>query len=264
MAALARRGPMSPNGNASPCCREYLVAIMSGIAYRPTADRHVDRTRRAAFAAAERHSRLVRALRVALPTIGLLLALAVAGIGIVTRIEIGLTIGDVRISAEGLSMDAPKLSGSDGKGRVFTVDADRAVQDLRDPRIIRLFDIVASVRQPDGSSAEFRAASGVYDAGQQALTLDEEITIRASDGTAANLRHAQIDLVTGDVHSDAPVAFSSSLGAIEAEGMEVGERGGSVTFEGGVRMTVDPGAVRRGEGPTDLINSGNGQEGAPR
>lgn len=205
-----------------------------------------DPARRAAFRSALRHSRLVRALRVALPGLALALLAGVVAIGILSRIEIALTIGDVKISAEGLSMDAPRLSGSDGKGRIFSVDADRAVQDLTQPKIIRLYDIVASVRQPDGSSAEFRAASGVYDAAAQRLSLDERITIRGSDGSAADLEHAEIDLVSGDVVSDAPVSFSSSLGAISAEGMEVGEKGGSVKFDGGVRMTVDPKAVQDG------------------
>jgi lipopolysaccharide export system protein LptC len=207
-----------------------------------------DPARRAAFRTASRHSRLVRVLRVAFPAAGVGLLLVVLAIGVLSRIEIALTIGDVKISAEGLSMNAPRLSGSDGKGRVFSVDADRAVQDLTQPKIIRLYDIVATVRQPDGSSAEFRAGSGVYDAEAQRLSLDESITIRGSDGSAADLEHAEIDLVSGDVASDAPVSFSSSLGAIRAEGMEVGEKGGSVKFGGGVRMTVDPNAVQDGSG----------------
>ncbi len=234
---------------------------MPAHALSPDAHLRLDPRRRAAFQAAERHSRRVRRLRVALPTAGVLLALLVAGIGIATRIEIGLSIGDVKITAEGLSMDAPRLSGSDGKGRTFTVTAERALQDLSDPRIITLHDIVATVRQPDGQTAEFRAASGVYDAAGQRLQLQEGITIRASDGSAAALRRAEIDLVSGDVTSDAPVAFSSSLGAIRADNMEVGERGGSVTFGGGVRMTVDPNAVRDGGLP---FKSGDDREPASR
>jgi lipopolysaccharide export system protein LptC len=202
-------------------------------------------------------------LRAALPTIGIVVALVVVGIGVVSRIELALTIGDVKISAEGLAMDAPKLSGSDGKGRTFSVTAERAVQDLRNPKVVRLYDIVAGVRQPDGQSAEFRARSGIYDAGAQSLSLGEEITVRASDGSAADLQHAEIDLVTGEVSSDAPVAFSSSLGSIRAEAMEVGEKGGSVTFGGGVRMTVDPNAVQRGSGAAALPGRGAGKEEAP-
>lgn len=203
-----------------------------------------DARRRRAFALADRHSRRVRRLRVALPAFGLILALGVVVTGIVSRIEIGLGIGDLRITSEGLAMDAPRLSGSDGKGRTYEVTAASAVQSLTDPRQIRLSDIRATVIQADGRRADFEAASGLYDAGAQSLVLDDRIRIRSSDGSAADLQHASIDLDTGAVESDAPVSFSSSLGAIEAEGMEVRSKGKSVTFSNGVKMTVDPNAIR--------------------
>lgn len=200
--------------------------------------------RRKAFEAAARHSRRVRRLRVALPIAGLLLFVGVVATGVVSRIEFGLSVGDLKITAEGLAMDAPRLSGSDGKGRTYEVTAESAVQDLGDPRKIRLSGIRATVVQADGRRADFEAASGLYDAGAQSLSLDERIRIRDSDGTAADLEHASIDLETGAVESDAPVSFSSSLGAIEAEGMEVRSKGKSVTFSNGVKMTVDPKAIR--------------------
>lgn len=211
------------------------------MAFRPSPALSAERRR--AFATAERHSRRVRRLRVALPAAGLVLALLVVGWGIVTRIEIGLTVGDLRITAEGLAMDAPRLSGSDGKGRTYEVTAESAVQDLSDPKIIRLSRIAAHVKQADGSTADFAATSGTYDAGGQTLVLSENITIRGSDGSAADLARAEIDLATGEVTSDAPVAFSSSLGSVKAEQMEVGDKGKSVTFGGGVKMTIDPNAV---------------------
>ena len=216
----------------------------------------------AAFRVAERHSRLVRRLRVALPLAGLLLFAGVAVTGVVTRIGISLSVGDLAITAEGLAMDAPRLSGSDGKGRVFEVTAERAVQDLGDPRIIRLYEIRAEIRQANGNVAAFAAGSGIYDTGRQSLVLENDISIRASDGTAATLKRAAIDVTTGEVQSDAPVAFSSSLGAIEASTMQVGEKGSSVTFSGGVRMTVDPDAIeaaKDGKGDLFGISEGNDQ-----
>ena len=215
------------------------------LSHRPGAGQ-VPAGRTRAFAEAARGSRRARRLRTALPAAGAALVLLVVGVGVATRIELAFQIGDLRISADGLAMDAPKLSGSDGKGRTYKVTAESAVQDLGDPRIIRLNGIRATVTEADGSRADFTSTAGVYDAGGQTLTLTEGITIRASDGTAADLEHASIDLETGEVESDAPVAFSSSLGSIEAQGMAVGERGGAVTFTDGVRMTVDPNAVKNG------------------
>ncbi len=200
--------------------------------------------RRALFEQAERQSRRVRRLRWALPILGVCLALGVIGLSVVSRIGISLAIGDLKITSDGLAMDAPHLSGSDGKGRTYTVSARSAVQSLTDTRIIRLSGIAAHVTRPDGSSADFSADSGVYDAGSQMLTLDQNIVIHGSDGSAASLHKAAIDLQKGTVTSDEPVAFSSNLGEIEAQGMDVTKKAGSVKFGGGVRMTVNPAAVQ--------------------
>ncbi len=230
-----------------PLSRSVSTASLASLGPVATGPRALTPERRVVFERAAAGSRRVRRLRRALPAIGAFLALAVIVAGVVSRIEIALSVGDVKISAEGLSMDAPKLSGSDGKGRTYEVTATRAVQDLSDPKRIRLYGIKATVRQPDGRSADFTAGSGLYDAGAQTLVLDEDLKIRGSDGTAADLETATIDLATGEVESDAPIAFSSSMGSIEAKGMSVGEKGGTVTFHDGVRMTVDPKAVKAAE-----------------
>lgn len=215
--------------------------LTDGNAARPNPALTPDRRR--AFASAERHSRRVRRLRVALPLASLMLASLVGAYGVLSKIRISLAVGDLAITAEGLAMDAPRLSGSDGKGRTYEVVAGRAVQDLSDPKIIRLESITAHVKQADGSEADFKAATGVYDARAQTLVLDRSISIRGSDGSAADLQRAEIDLATGEVSSDAPVSFSSSLGSVQARGMEVGDKAKSVTFGGGVKMTIDPNAI---------------------
>lgn len=203
-------------------------------------DGSADRVR--LFAMAARESRRVRRLRLMLPALGALLCVIVVVATVVTRISISLSIGDLKITAEGLAMDAPHLSGSDGKGRTYTVSAESAVQDLSDTRIIRLKGIEASVIQVDGSRANLLADSGVYDSAAQTVVLKENIRLKNSDGSGGLLERAAIDLATGSLTSDSPVAFSSRLGEISAEKMGVEKQAGTVTFSGGVRMTVNPGA----------------------
>ncbi|SCM77726.1 hypothetical protein KL86PLE_60041 [uncultured Pleomorphomonas sp.] len=192
------------------------------------------------FATAARESRRVRRLRILLPTLGALLFAVVIGATVITRISISLSIGDLKITTDGLAMDAPHLSGSDGKGRTYTVSAESAVQDLRDTRIIRLKNIEANVIQTDGSRAKLLADTGVYDSAAQTLVLKENIRLSNSDGSGGALSRAEINLGTGSLTSDSPVAFSSRLGEINAEKMGVEKKAGTVTFSGGVRMTVDP------------------------
>lgn len=211
---------------------------------RPAAPGDVARAR--LFETAARGSRRVRRLRLMLPALGALLCLLVIGATIVTRITISLGIGDLKITSEGLAMDAPHLSGSDGKGRTYVVSAQSAVQDLSDTKVIRLKGIEASVTQADGSQARLTADGGVYDSAAQRLVLKDNIRMANSDGSGGALNRAEIDLATGSLTSDSPVAFSSRLGEINAEKMGVAKKAGTVTFSGGVRMTVDP-AARPGD-----------------
>lgn len=211
------------------------------------------------FAIAARESRRVRSLRVILPAVGALLCLIVVAATVITRISISLSIGDLKITTEGLAMDAPHLSGSDGKGRTYAVSAESAVQDLGDTRIIRLKGIEATVTQADGSRARLLADSGVYDSAAQTVVLKENIRLSNSDGSGGALERAEINLSTGSLTSDSPVAFSSRLGEISAEKMGVEKKAGTVTFSGGVRMTVDP-TVRPGGG--DKALPGRTEQGA--
>lgn len=216
--------------------------------------------RAAAFAHAARQSRRARRLRLILPSIGLLLCVAVVGTTMLSRIAIGLSIGDLRITSSGLAMDAPHLSGSDGKGRTYTVSAESAVQSLSDTRIIHLTKISAHVRQADASTADFSADAGVYDAGAQQLTLTDNIKIVGSDGSAADLDRAVIDLATGSVKSDGPVAFSSTLGEVKAKDMGVTHKAGSVTFGGGVHMTIDPRGIQSPNPLKDSLNKAGSKQ----
>lgn len=194
------------------------------------------------FATAARESRRVRRLRVLLPAIGALLFTLVIVATVITRISISLSVGDLKITTDGLAMDAPHLSGSDGKGRTYKVRAESAVQDLTDTKIIRLKGIDADVIQADGSHANLLADTGVYDSAAQKLVLNENIRLANSDGSGGALSRAEIDLNTGSLTSDSPVAFSSRLGEINAEKMGLEKKAGTVTFTGGVHMTVNPAA----------------------
>jgi len=208
-----------------------------------------------AFARADRASRRVRRLRYLLPLASLLLVGLVVGVTVVSRLAIDLKFGALKISAAGLSMDSPKLSGSDGKGRTYEVSAASALQSLTDTNIIHLSGIAAHVREADGRFADFTADGGVYDAKAQLLTLTDNLVLHGSDGSQAHLDKAMIDLNSGAVQSDTPVAFSSSLGNIEASKMGANGKSGAVTFGGGVKMTVNPGAVKSGIGGTGLIGT---------
>jgi lipopolysaccharide export system protein LptC len=203
----------------------------------------LDPAREAAFGRALRHSRRVRRLRLGLPIASLAVVALLIGGSMVTRHFLGVGLGELSLTSDGIAMDAPRLSGTDGAGRTYTVTADRAVQQISDPRIIRLYGIVARVEEADGTWAEMTSAIGTYDSRLETVVLEEDIRARSAEGYSAALTRAEIDLGTGAVTSDAPVAFSSALGAVEARRMTGGQEGGSMSFGDGVRVTLTPGGA---------------------
>src|SRR6188508_2921090 len=95
--------------------------------------------RQRAFAAARRHSRTVRLLRVVLPILAML---AVAAF--FTKAHFAFP-GGLDVSAASLSvtpkaiiMDHPHLNGFDRKQRQYSLVADRAIQPLNKPTEVRL------------------------------------------------------------------------------------------------------------------------------
>ena len=93
--------------------------------------------RDAARKASRRHSRRVRGLRLLVPGLGALMLLAIVAMIAVSSYLSGLGFGTVTITADGLVMDSPELSGHDGE-RSYKVSASRAIQRISDPRIIDL------------------------------------------------------------------------------------------------------------------------------
>ncbi len=125
-----------------------------------------------AFAAARRHSRLVRVLRVLLPVMGVV---TVAGFVVVAhlRLPAGFDVAAARLSVtrDGIVMDRPHLTGFDREHREYTLAADRAVQPFTNPGEVRLERIDASVESAAGAITMIRADSGNYNQTKNTLNL---------------------------------------------------------------------------------------------
>ncbi len=210
----------------------------------PTADRHAERLDRRdrARGAAERHSRRVRRLKVILPSVVGVIVAVIAAMVVVSTYAPGIDLGSLQLGSEGIVMADPRLSGHDGSGRSYEVTADRAVQSLANPKMITMDKIGARVQLGDGSWAVFKAVRGVFDGEREHLTLSDRITIDSSLGYKATLDGAEVDLRGGVVTSAEPFELISDRGTISAGRLEVHEKGGTIVFGGGIKMTLNPGA----------------------
>jgi lipopolysaccharide export system protein LptC len=232
---------MTVEANLVPAGRRYRVRSVE------------ERTR--AFASAERHTRLVRILRRALP---ILAVLVLACYFISTRLSV--TVGDVTASISGieiadgnLRMVNPKLKGADKKNGAYIIGADYADQEVKNPNIIKLHAIKADVTSRDGGWSHMEAMRGVFDSKIERLVMREKITLATSSGVNGLLKNASLDTKTQTLRTHEPVIFVLSNGSVKANAMTFESGKHTLTFRGKVLVHLikpqnDRASARKPEG----------------
>jgi len=199
------------------------------------------RGRRQAFAAARRHSRRVRLLRILLPAVG---GTAVVAFFALTQLslpgDIDLTSARLSVTRNSIIMDKPRLTGFDKDGREYSVEADRAVQALTSPNEVRLESISAKVAGAGHGTATVEAESGDYDHGKSTLVLHGDIILNSDEGYTVRMRDADIDFKAGTLTSVNPVSVGYQQSEITGKRFSVGEGGKVLIFDGGVRTVLMP------------------------
>jgi lipopolysaccharide export system protein LptC len=189
---------------------------------------------------AERHSRRVRWLKIALPTIA---AVAVVGFFLAIRFEAAgeaVSLAGINIEDKSLVMKAPHISGFEGTRQAYEVHATRAIQDLSNPKVVTLQEIVAKFGMQGGGTATVDAAAGVYDGNANLLTLKNGIAIATTDGYHATMVDAKVDVKGGTLVTQKPLEIHSADGMIKANGVQVSDRGKHILFTGGVTVNFVP------------------------
>lgn len=146
--------------------------------------------------------------------------------------------GKIVLSGTRITMESPRVAGFTSDQRPYEVTARAASQDITRPDIVDLKDIRAKVEMQDKVMVEMTAASGVYESKADRLTLDQEIVLTSSSGYSGRLREAVIDVKKGSIVSQSPVELRMLNGTLNANRLEVDERGDVVRFSGGVVMNL--------------------------
>ena len=195
-----------------------------------------------AFKTAKRHTFLVRLLRFALPLSAVLIvaALAIAEIPTFLLLNVPISISGISFKNGGLTMENPRLTGFGRNEQSYELSAKAANQDILNPKIVQLDEIVARIGEADGSTTSLTAKSGVFDSAAEMLQLKGGIVIDSASGYHMELSNAEIDLNKGIVHTRDRVQLRMMDGDLIANSMSVENRGEVVRFEGGVQLTFTP------------------------
>lgn len=195
------------------------------------------------FAAAARHSRLVRALRIAVPAAvaALLLVLIAAWLNpLRPAVPQAPQTRSSAISGSKIIMELPRLAGFTRDSRAYEFHARSAAQDLNAPNLVELSEIRAKMEMQNKTSVELVAPLGVFDSKGERLTLGKNIVLKSSTGHEGRLHDAVVDVRSGQIVSDSAVEVKLPNGTLNANRLEMERDGEVIRFGGGVTMTLTP------------------------
>ena len=198
----------------------------------------------ARFAIAERHSRVVRVLRVAVPAAVILSLAAIILVSIFNPFrmllpKLPLEMGNLVVSGTKITMESPHLSGYSPDRRPYEVWAKTATQDVTDPDHVELKTLRAKVLMVDQSTVTLDALTGLMDTKQQLLDLHKDIYLQTTTGYEAWLSQAFVDMGKGTVTSDEHVDVKWADGTLSADKLKITGGGEVVRFDGHVVMNID-------------------------
>jgi lipopolysaccharide export system protein LptC len=198
----------------------------------------------ARFAKAERHSRIVRLLRIAVPTAVALAIAVIVAVSIFNPFrmllpKLPVDIGNLVVSGTKVTMESPHLSGYTPDQRPYELWAKAATQDLADPDHVDLSVVHAKVLMEDQTTVTLDARNGLFDTKRQLLNLHKEILLQSTSGYEARLSQAFVDIGKGNVSSDEHVDVKLLQGTLAADRLRITGGGEVVRFEGNVVMHLD-------------------------
>jgi lipopolysaccharide export system protein LptC len=198
----------------------------------------------ARFKIAARHSRMVRALRVAVPAAVILAMATVVGVSIFNPFrlllpKLPLDVGNLVVSGTKITMESPHLAGYTPDRRPYELWAKTATQDLTDPDHVDLKKLRAKLLMEDQSTVTLDAHNGLFDQKEQLLDLHKDIYLETTTGYQAWLSQAFVDMGKGTVTSEEHVDVKWADGTISADKLRITGGGEVVRFEGNVVMNLD-------------------------
>jgi lipopolysaccharide export system protein LptC len=199
----------------------------------------------ARFAMAARHSRMVRVLRVAVPTAVVLSMAAIVFTSVYNPFrmllpKLPVDIGNLVVSGTKITMETPHMAGFTPDQRPYEVWAKTATQDLTDPDHVDIRTLRAKVLMEDRTTTiTLDARSGLFDSKAQLLDLRKDIFLQSSTGYEARMSQALVDIGKSTVTSEEHVDVKLLNGTLTSDRLRIFNGGEVVRFEGNVVLNLD-------------------------
>jgi lipopolysaccharide export system protein LptC len=201
--------------------------------------------RRKAYAAAMRHSKRIKRLKIILPTAAVLVSAAFVAVSVVRAfVPENVKIERATIENGQIVMEKPAISGRNADGISYSMLADRALQSIAHPNRIRLETIRATVPVNDDLTATVVAKTGIYDRDDEKMDLTEPFSLHMSNGVDASFRSGKLDMKAGTLVTNDTVSITTSTASLVAKRLRIEDKGYNLIFDGGVQVNLNPDVIR--------------------
>ena len=191
-----------------------------------------------------RHDRLIRAMRVVLPSIiGLLVAiLAFSPFTGQQELSFVLNKDEVNLSRERLRVVEALYRGEDSKGRPFSLRAGSAVQKTSAQPVLDMTSLSGRLSLQDGP-ASIIAQRGSYDLGKETMRVTGPLAVE-SPGYDMVVSNVELSLKDRTMQSFGPVSGRTKVGTFHAGRLRADLDTRIIRLDGGVRLRIDQNAIK--------------------
>src|SRR4051794_29663505 len=191
------------------------------------------------------HHRLIRWSKVILPSaVGVLVAvLMLAPLDKKGDVSFILDKKKVENAPERMRVEAARYTGTDNKGQMFVMTANRAIQRSSDVPLVDINGMFARLSLSQGPLL-IAANQGRYNIDTQKVAIDGPVKVAGPNEYRLATRDVTVDLKARQLASGGPVSGQMRLGQFQAGHLkaDLGER--TVVLDGGARLKIVQGAVR--------------------
>jgi lipopolysaccharide export system protein LptC len=203
-----------------------------------------DALRKNAYRDALFHSARVRKLKVLLPVAAVVISLIFIAVSALRAyLPENISIEGARIEDGKVVMSRPAIAGRNANGINYSMVAEKALQDLKDPNMITLKNIKAAMPVNSDVIAHIQALSADFNRSADTLKMTEPFTINMDNGMRAEFRTADLDVKAGKLTTTDPVAIYKGNASVVAQSLKMTDKGNVIEFDGQVRMHIDPSTI---------------------
>ncbi|NTF40700.1 LPS export ABC transporter periplasmic protein LptC [Rhizobium sp. AC27/96] len=190
------------------------------------------------------HSSRVRRLKVLLPLAALIVSLIFVGVSVIRAyLPAEIQIEGAKIEDGKVVMERPAIAGRNKDGINYSLLAEKALQDIKNPNMITLKTIKASMPVNTDVIAHVTAQSADFDRQADTLKLTEPFTIVMDNGLRAEFRTAFLDVKKGDLSSQDQVSIFRGGMSVVARSLKMTDKGSVIELDGQVQVHIEPSAL---------------------